>query len=360
MPLRNNVPVSSGGTSPTQSAGVGLTLQWADIKDSVFTDKPCQRTAFKPVQKMDSLSSIQEIDTGEEEVDDSACNDSIKAATREAWYNKAAGSRRSEISAKPPGEGPCERRVSRDHEQDAIIKIISLKEPNPAALSDIIAAMRTTHKIGHRNLVSFYGGSFTPDADILFIFSEHMYSGSMEQFFVSKWTANKGKLFTKSWKPSTAISASWICDVARGLCFLHEFQPACIHGHLSMSNILLSQDLSIAKVSDYVFNSKFQTRTEHPGEDIYALGLIIFQLGIGKLIWKEEAYTAARTGLKEKDSIFVDIKKVKPEAISDKRLRSLFIQCSAPMSDTSEIGIRQIVNDFEQEHLQNIGKQLKV
>jgi hypothetical protein len=53
--------------------------------------------------------------------------------------------------------------------------------------------------------------------------------------------------------------------------------------------LAVTADHSIAKVSDYVLNSKFMTRTDHPAEDIYALGLITFQLANGKLIWDEGA-----------------------------------------------------------------------
>lgn len=91
--------------------------------------------------------------------------------------------------------------------------------------------------------------------------------------------------------------------------------------------LAVSQDLSIAKVSDCVLNSKFTTRTEHPAEDIFALGLIAFQLANGRIIWNDESYLPERAGLGKKRKIFIDEKKVRPDRISDKRLRCLFERC---------------------------------
>jgi hypothetical protein len=41
------------------------------------------------------------------------------------------------------------------------------------SLSSIVDALRLTFRMSHPNLCSFFGGNFTPDADILFILSEH-------------------------------------------------------------------------------------------------------------------------------------------------------------------------------------------
>jgi len=130
---------------------------------------------------------------------------------------------------------------------------------------------------------------------------------------------------------------------------MHENNPSVVHGNVSMANVLLTADHSIAKLSDFALNSRSLYRTDNPTEDIHALGLVAWQLGTGRLV--------APSGVERDPSIWVQESKVKADKIGDKRLRELFVACCTPTGeDVSSVTVRAVMSDFEAYHLGNIGK----
>ena len=96
---------------------------------------------------------------------------------------------------------------------------------------------RLLSQVHHPNVVRFLGVYFVKSSDAPILVMEFLPTNltlCMEQ---------RGVL-------ASAVNFSIIYDVARGLNYLHSHAPVIIHRDLTSNNVLLTEDLSIAKIAD--------------------------------------------------------------------------------------------------------------
>lgn len=153
--------------------------------------------------------------------------------------------------------------------------------------SKFINVCRSLSDLRHPNIIQFLGVCFLQDHSLPVIITEKL-EGDLH-----------GLLETVANIPMT-LKQSLLEDVARGLHYLHSFNPAITHGALTARNVLYTSSL-VAKISD-ISNCqlvKFQSRQlahalsletlsymskdavsqSHPKQDIFSFGhLALFTL----------------------------------------------------------------------------------
>jgi serine/threonine protein kinase len=117
----------------------------------------------------------------------------------------------------------------------------NLSESN---LGDCYNEVSVLSHLRHPNLVLFLGAVI--DDGPLWIVSEFMEGGSLEDFFKAKKRQRKGKPF----RPLASDVLRWLTDFARALCFLHNARPCIIHRDLKPGNLLLSAEGHM-KIGDF-------------------------------------------------------------------------------------------------------------
>ena len=115
----------------------------------------------------------------------------------------------------------------------------------------------------HPHIVQFLGICFLPDSKLPVLVMEYM-------------ATNLGHLLEKNENMPITIKRSILCDVARGLTYLHSHDPPVIHRDLTATNVLLNSAM-VAKIADFG-NSRIvdilpdqlpQTMTRAPGTMAY-------------------------------------------------------------------------------------------
>ena len=152
---------------------------------------------------------------------------------------------------------------------------------------------RMMHSISHPNCVRLYGVCAPPDAGIVM---EWMGGGDLLQFLARRPL------------PKLQRRLSLFRQICAGLNSLHSHSPdPIIHSDLKPANILLDSDEKIAKIADFGL-SKIKTASyagsnavgtmlyfapemllneepSHRPTDVYAMGLICWEMLTGKLVW---------------------------------------------------------------------------
>lgn len=113
-----------------------------------------------------------------------------------------------------------------------------------SSLDDCFNEVSVLSHLRHPNLVLFLGACL--DDGPLWIMSEFMDGGSVEDFYKQEKDKKKGKPF----RPLASQVQRWMTDFARALCFLHNSRPAIIHRDLKPGNLLLTQDGHL-KIGDF-------------------------------------------------------------------------------------------------------------
>eukprot|EP00931_Biecheleriopsis_adriatica_P046339 TRINITY_DN26599_c0_g1_i1.p1 TRINITY_DN26599_c0_g1~~TRINITY_DN26599_c0_g1_i1.p1 ORF type:complete len:454 (-),score=62.51 TRINITY_DN26599_c0_g1_i1:77-1396(-) len=113
---------------------------------------------------------------------------------------------------------------------------------------DILSTMR------HPDLVLFLGACL--DEPVMFL-TEFMPGGDLERYYMHKRNETQ-----QIWRPKLAQLLRWAGDVARALCFLHCCEPPLVHRDLKPLNLLLNEDYTRLKVSD--FGMSVMKRTKNP------------------------------------------------------------------------------------------------
>ncbi|KAH7520442.1 hypothetical protein FEM48_Zijuj08G0144400 [Ziziphus jujuba var. spinosa] len=110
---------------------------------------------------------------------------------------------------------------------------------------------------------------------------EYMHNGSLRDIFLrdilhTSHTNSKNKIRTLQWHERVRVAA----QVCSGLVYLHLMKPRpIVHGHLTLSNILLDRNL-VAKISSFGLTQRCD---EHSVQsDIRAFGVLIMHLLTGR------------------------------------------------------------------------------
>ena len=151
------------------------------------------------------------------------------------------------------------------------------------------------HSISHPNCVRLYGVCAPPDAALVM---EWMGGGDLEQFLSQRPL------------PELHRRLSLFRQVCAGLNSLHSHGPhPIIHRDIKLANILLDSHQKVAKIADFGL-SKLRTNSyagshaagstlycapemllngepSHRATDIYAMGLICWEMLTGKLVWHD-------------------------------------------------------------------------
>ena len=96
------------------------------------------------------------------------------------------------------------------------------------------------HTINHRNIVRTFGVIF--DADHTPIILMERMKTTLQEYILDKKVAATLSLVCK---------ANFLCDVAKGLYYLHHHTQVIIHRDLTATNVLLDHTLRVAKLSDF-------------------------------------------------------------------------------------------------------------
>ncbi len=177
--------------------------------------------------------------------------------------------------------------------QVAVKKIINVDDQN------FVQEAQMMHNIQHPNCVRLYGICRAPDQAIVM---EWMGGGDLSQFL------------TQRPLPKMHRRLSLFRQICAGLNSLHSHSPdPIIHSDLKPANILLDSDQKVAKIADFGL-SKIRTASyagskaagtvlyyapemllkgvrSHRPTDIYAMGLIFWEMLAGKLVWHNDDAT---------------------------------------------------------------------
>ncbi|KAI4327540.1 hypothetical protein L6164_019989 [Bauhinia variegata] len=155
---------------------------------------------------------------------------------------------------------------------------------------DVTEELKILQKVNHANLVKLMGVSSDNEGNCFLVY-EYAENGSLDNVLFSKSPATSNLL---TWNQRICIAL----DVAMGLQYLHEhIEPRIVHRDLSTSNILLDSKLK-AKISNFSM-ARTSTNTMTPKIDVFAFGLVLFELLTGQksmrtnesgevvLLWKD-------------------------------------------------------------------------
>ena len=118
-----------------------------------------------------------------------------------------------------------------------IHELLLIQGTNTYAVHRFEEECRLLSRVHHPNIVQFLGVYFQKDSRIPILVMEFLptnLTSCIEQYSVL----------------SKKVSYSILFDVAKGLHYLHSHDPVIIHRDLSSNNVLLSDNLSVAKISD--------------------------------------------------------------------------------------------------------------
>jgi len=209
----------------------------------------------------------------------------------------------------PLGKG-CFGKVYRAtlHGTDVAVKVLNAAAISDEAKRDFLGEVRLTKRFNHPNLVQLLGGARHRDNYALVF--ELM---DCDLASLMKDGSKRFPFKTKPPAPGSPLSAEhfreMLCrlriarDIAKGMAWLHEHDPAIIHRDLKPQNVLISSSYS-AKITDYGFSllvGKDSFTTEKgkgspywaaPEEvfgkkydktvDVYAYGIMLWQIMTGE------------------------------------------------------------------------------
>eukprot|EP00300_Choanocystis_sp_HF-7_P030142 c38907_g1_i1.p1 GENE.c38907_g1_i1~~c38907_g1_i1.p1 ORF type:complete len:558 (-),score=99.18 c38907_g1_i1:90-1763(-) len=169
------------------------------------------------------------------------------------------------------------------------IKHVPPEKINNKSMADFTQEVTILRKMRHPNIMMFMGANMTPP----------------EVFVVTEFCP-MGNLFQLLHESNEAISMQrkvcFALDIARGLAYLHGFQPAIVHRDIKTLNILLDRsynckicDFGLARPANQVLTEKVGTYQFMAPEmfsgkqrynekvDVYAFGIMLWEIVVGKL-----------------------------------------------------------------------------
>ena len=116
-------------------------------------------------------------------------------------------------------------------------RLLLMQGSNTYALRRFEEECRLLSQVHHPNIVQFLGVYFQKNSHVPVLIMEFLPTN------LTSCIECRGVL------PSD-VSYSILYDIARGLHYLHSHAPVIIHRDLTSNNVLLTEDLSVAKISD--------------------------------------------------------------------------------------------------------------
>lgn len=142
-------------------------------------------------------------------------------------------------------------------------ELLLMQGGNTYALRRFEEECRLLSQVHHPNIVQFLGVYFQKNSHVPILVMEFLSTN------LTSCIEHRGVL------PSD-ISYSVLCGVAKGLHYLHSHAPVIIHRDLTSNNVLLTEDLTVAKIADLgvarIFNKTPQQvvqMTGTPGTPAY-------------------------------------------------------------------------------------------
>lgn len=136
--------------------------------------------------------------------------------------------------------------------------------------------IKILQRLNHANLVKLMGISSWNDEDCFLVY-EYAENGSLDNWLFSPSPSSSSPLVFLTWTQRLDIAL----DVANGLQYMHEHsQPSIVHMDIRTSNILLNSNFK-AKISNF-YSARPATCSEQLKEDVFAFGVILFELLSGK------------------------------------------------------------------------------
>ncbi len=189
----------------------------------------------------------------------------------------------------------------------AVKKILVADQPSNiitewATLPKFVQEAQMMHNIHHPNCVRLYGACTAPDQAIVM---EWMGGGDLSQFLDHRPL------------PKMHRRLSLFRQICAGLNSLHSHSPdPIIHADLKPANILLDSEQKVAKIADFGL-SKIRTASyagthgagtvlycapemlleecpPHRPTDVYAMGLMLWEILAGKHVWHDEDGTSLK------------------------------------------------------------------
>ena len=129
-----------------------------------------------------------------------------------------------------------------------------LIQPKSVVVDNYIRECQLIATIDHSNIVQFIGLCKLPSESELPLLVMELMDSNLHDYLLDDNNANI----------PNSLKQSILEDVARGLSYLHNFEPPLIHRDLTASNVLLDSAL-IAKISDFG-NSRFLPKDFNPAK----------------------------------------------------------------------------------------------
>ncbi|KAL5556567.1 hypothetical protein UlMin_038803 [Ulmus minor] len=178
------------------------------------------------------------------------------------------------LRLKPGGDWTTLYRGRINH---ATVAIKMLNSVNGLSQEDFQAKVLLLSQMRHPHLLPMVGFC----TELKCIVFEYMHNGSLRDIFLrdilySSRKSSTKRIRTLRWHDRIRIAA----EICSGLGFLHMAKPRpIVHGHLTLSNILLDRNL-VAKISGFELS---RSRDEHSvRSDIRAFGVLLIHLLTGR------------------------------------------------------------------------------
>ena len=129
-----------------------------------------------------------------------------------------------------------------------------LIQPNSVVVDNYIKECKLIATISHTNIIQFTGLCRLPSESELPLLVMELMDSNLHDYLLDEANANI----------PLNLKQSMLEDVARGLSYLHNFNPTIIHRDLTAFNVLLDSALT-AKISDFG-NSRFLPKDFNPAK----------------------------------------------------------------------------------------------
>jgi len=172
---------------------------------------------------------------------------------------------------------------------DVAIKRVFKSEQTGEHVDEFIKEIAILSKLHHPNILLFLGASISNNG--LFIVTEYMNRGSVYGNLHSPLNKVNGKS-----KLDYKMKLHLLLDAARGMLYLHTFDPPIIHRDLKTQNLLvdefgrgklcdfgLSREIvstTMSRLGTIQYSAPETLRGEHYGEaiDMYSFGILIWEM----------------------------------------------------------------------------------
>jgi len=172
---------------------------------------------------------------------------------------------------------------------DVAIKRVFKSEQSGESVDEFIKEISILSKLHHPNILLFLGASISNNG--LFIITEYMSKGSVYSNLHSPLHKINGKA-----KIGFKEKMNLLLDAARGMLYLHTFDPPIIHRDLKTQNLLvdeygrgklcdfgLSREMAsttMSRLGTIQYSAPETLRGEHYGEavDMYSFGILIWEV----------------------------------------------------------------------------------